>query len=155
MVKKKLLLPNRLRQLPPTGFSWIDRRFVHDGLLAGLEPPQALLYYFLATVGDAQGLSFWGDSATARLLHCSTATLVGARDRLRAADLIAYGHPLYQVLSLPSAPPLPRHTASPAEATSARALPATRKRGGVLNGPSLFLDALAALQPHPEQEVRR
>jgi hypothetical protein len=147
MVEKKLLLPDRLRQIPSTGYSWLDRRFVREGFLATLEPSVALLYFFLSTVGDAQGLSFWGDSAIARLLRCTSGIVVGARDRLRAADLVAYRHPLYQILSLPPVAP-PASTAPPG------VLPAPRKRGGVLTGSPLFVAAVASLHPQPTHEVR-
>ncbi len=157
MVEKKLLLPDRLRQIPSTGYSWFDRRFVREGFLATLDPSEALLYFFLSTVGDAQGLSFWGDSTIARLLRCTTGIVVGARDRLRAADLVAYRHPLYQVLSLPGSPPRSRATTppvAPPASTAPGVLPASRKRGGVLTGSPLFVAAVASLHPQPTHEVR-
>jgi hypothetical protein len=58
------------------------------------------LYLFLVTVADAQGLSYYSDAKTARVLNMVESTLAVARRELCRAGLIAYQHPLYQVLSL-------------------------------------------------------
>lgn len=78
--------------------------------------PQALaLYLFLCTVADAQGASYYSDSATGKLLAFSSAQLREARSELIAAGLIAHQAPFYQVLSLepiynapPASTPPPR-----------------------------------------------
>lgn len=100
MIEKKPILPERVRKIA-AGFSWIDRRIVRDGHLAALDATPSLLYYFLATVADVQGLSFWADPTVAKLLKLPVAHVVGARDQLVRQDLVAYRYPLYQVLSLP------------------------------------------------------
>ena len=100
MIEKKLILPDRVRKIP-AGFGWTDRRFLHDGHLASLDSPAILLYYFLTTVGDVQGLSFWADPRVSTLLKLPLGQVVGSRDRLVEHDLIAFRHPIYQVLSLP------------------------------------------------------
>lgn len=142
MVEKRLLLPSRLRCIS-AGFGWVDRRFLRAGIVRHLDPPSLLLYYFLTTVADAEGLSFWSDPKAAAILHLPVGHLVGARSRLVAHDLVAYREPLYQVLSLPEmdAPNL-----LPAQAP-ARRLPEPHRRGATLTGPSLFVRAIAPLRP--------
>lgn len=101
MTHKRVLVANRLRQPPGTGFSWVDRRFVHDWI-PKLSSDATLLYYFLATVADKQGLSYFRDESIACRLRWRLATLLAARDELIRLDLIAHEPPLTQVLSLPS-----------------------------------------------------
>ena len=111
MKTKRLLCPERLRQVPRQ-FSWIDQRLVREGHIARCTPQALALYLFLVTVGDAEGLSYYSDAKTARLLSLSASELREARASLLRADLIAYEAPFYQVLSLqaPSAKqePAPR-----------------------------------------------
>ena len=102
MITKRLLCPERLRQVPPQ-FSWIDQRLVRDGHLGRCSPPALALYLLLVTVADAQGLSYYSDPKAARLLSLSAGELRQARAHLLQAGLIAYEPPLYQVLSLPPA----------------------------------------------------
>lgn len=101
MTHKRVLVTNRLRQPPSTGFSWVDRSFVHDWI-PKLSSDATLLYYFLATVADKQGLSYFRDESIAGRLRWRLATLLEARDELIRLDLIAHEPPLTQVLSLPS-----------------------------------------------------
>ncbi len=103
-VAKRLLRPDRRRTPPAQGFSWIDRRLVRDRFLAGLSGPEALLYFFLVTVSDQEGLSFHGDQKTASLLKLTLNGLDQARRGLEHKDLICFRAPLYQVLSLPDSP---------------------------------------------------
>jgi hypothetical protein len=103
MIQKRVLVARRVRRPPSTGWSWTDRRFVREQ--ASLLSREAmLLYFFLAAVCDGQGVSFYGDAATAALLRMPLDTLVRARDELLAQDLIAWEAPLTQVLSLPTRP---------------------------------------------------
>jgi hypothetical protein len=68
MIQKRVLVARRVRRPPSTGWSWTDRRFVRDQ--ASLLSREAmLLYFFLAAVCDGQGVSFYGDAATAALLR--------------------------------------------------------------------------------------
>ena len=99
-VKKELIDPERVRLIPPGGFSWIDRRFVREGFIGPLPPEAILLYFFLATVADALGLSFYADPTISTLLKLDPEELSQARTRLVDAELILYHYPLYQVLPL-------------------------------------------------------
>jgi len=58
------------------------------------------LYLFLVTVADADGLSWYSDSALCGLLSWTATQLQGARAELVNAELVAYRKPLYQVLDL-------------------------------------------------------
>jgi hypothetical protein len=106
MIKKRLILPDRVRRLP-AHWSWIDHRLVRDQHLGRCEPPAWTLYLFLVTVGDAQGLSYYSEGAIARLLPLDRSELAAARSSLIQAGLIAYAQPLYQVLDLAPAPVAP------------------------------------------------
>lgn len=112
MMNKKILRPERLRQVPAQ-FSWVDQRLVRDNLLRHADPAAWALYLVLVTVADAQGLSYYSDATLSRLLKMEVVQLARCRQQLVAADLLAYQKPLYQVLALPlaqavSAPPAPR-----------------------------------------------
>lgn len=108
-VQKQPIDPARIRSIPQEGFSWIDRRFVREGFIEPLGPESILLYFFLAAVADARGLSFYADPTISRLLKFSAEELSQARSRLTAAELALYRYPLYQVLPLPpEAPPVVR-----------------------------------------------
>jgi hypothetical protein len=56
MIIKRVLRPDRLRQIPPS-FSWVDHRLVRHNYVARCDPSGLALYLFLVTVADAQGLS--------------------------------------------------------------------------------------------------
>lgn len=99
--EKKPISSTRIRTVPASGFSWVDRRFVRDGFVEHLPPEAILLYFFLVAVGDAQGLSFYAEPTISKILKLDHEDLVQARARLVDADLILYRYPLYQVLSLP------------------------------------------------------
>ncbi len=96
---KRLLCPQRRRKLP-SGFSWIDHRLVRDSHIEKCGPKALALYLFLVTVGDAEGLSYYGDEAIGRRLHLDGGDLAFARGELVEAGLIAWERPLYQVLDL-------------------------------------------------------
>ena len=100
MPPKPVLVPARLRRPPPTGWSWVDRRFVREHM-ADLSREAVLLYFFLAAVADKHGLSFYGDGTLAALLRMTVPTLIEVRDELLARDLIAHEVRFTQVLSLP------------------------------------------------------
>jgi hypothetical protein len=105
MPHKRVLRPDRLRRVP-TQFSWLDQRLVSERHCERCDAPALALYLVLATVADAQGVSYYGEASLARLLSMPAARLLQARSDLIRLDLIAYERPLYQVLSLdpPSAP---------------------------------------------------
>jgi hypothetical protein len=99
MIKKQVLLPDRVRRPPAEGWSWIDRRFLRDHA-ARLSHDAILLYFFLVAVSDKHGLSFYRDATIAVRLRMSEQDVVGAREELVTEDLVAYRAPLTQVLSL-------------------------------------------------------
>jgi hypothetical protein len=102
MLHKKILRPDRLRQVPAQ-FSWVDQRLVRDNFLHHADAAAWALYLVLVTVADAQGLSYYSDATLSRLLRMEPLQLAGCRQQLIAADLVAYQKPLYQVLALPPA----------------------------------------------------
>ena len=102
MMTKKILRPDRLRQVPAQ-FSWIDQRLVRENFLRYADPAAWALYLVLVTVADAQGLSYYSDATLSRLLKLDPLQLAQARQQLVRADLVAYQKPLAQVLALPVA----------------------------------------------------
>jgi hypothetical protein len=99
MIHKQVLLPDRVRRPPATGWSWIDRRFLRERA-PRLTHEAILLYFFLAAVSDKDGLSFYSDASIAVRLRMTEVAVVAARDELVMEDLVAYRAPLAQVLSL-------------------------------------------------------
>ena len=102
MIKKRVLVANRVRRPPAEGFSWIDRRFVRD-YAERLSGDAVMLYFFLAAVSDQHGLSFYSDGSMAARLRMREESIVAAREELLIHDLVAHQPPLTQVLSLPPA----------------------------------------------------
>jgi hypothetical protein len=102
MIRKRILVPDRVRRPPREGFSWIDRRFLHE-FASRLSHDAIVLYLFLAAVSDKHGLSFYRDTSVAVRLRWREEAVVVARDELITHDLVAFQHPLTQVLSLPRA----------------------------------------------------
>lgn len=102
--RKRLLCPQQRRGKPPSGFSWVDHRLVRDSHIEKCGPKALALYLFLVTVGDAEGLSYYGDEAISRRLHLGGGELAPARQELVRAGLIAWERPLYQVLDLGRGP---------------------------------------------------
>jgi hypothetical protein len=100
MISKRILVPDRLRRPPATGWSWMDGRFVREHM-DHLSRDAVLLYFFLSAVADVNGLSYYGDGTLAARLRMPMPSLLQARDELLDHDLIAYESPLTQVLTLP------------------------------------------------------
>jgi hypothetical protein len=103
-VRKQLLDPSRVRTIPGAGFSWIDRRFIRDGFADTLSGPELLLYWFLCSVSDGQGLSYYGERRTCQILKLIPPSLDRAQRGLIRRQLVCYRAPLYQVLALPEDP---------------------------------------------------
>jgi len=101
MIQKHLLVPQRLRRPPATGWSWVDRRFLREHG-DHLSRDAILLYLVLAAVADRHGLSFYSDNTLSSRLRLSVSALAQAREELLGRDLIAQQLPLVQVLSLPT-----------------------------------------------------
>ena len=81
MIQKRILVPERLRRPPATGWSWVDRRFLREhGDYLSREA--ILLYLFLAAVADRHGLSFYSDHTLTSRLRLSPAVLEKARQEL-------------------------------------------------------------------------
>ena len=99
MVSKVPIVAQRIRKVP-RHFSWIDHRLVRDRHIENCSHPAASLYLFLVTVGDAQGLSYYGDKSMIKYLCMDQKALDDARANLINIGLIAWQKPLYQVLSL-------------------------------------------------------
>jgi hypothetical protein len=97
------LVPQRRRRIPPQ-FSWVDHRLVRDRHIDGHSAEALALYLFLVTVADADGLSWYSETALCRALSWDPPRLAQARAELREAGLIAYRKPVYQVLDLSPAP---------------------------------------------------
>ena len=101
MIEKSILVAERLRRPPPTGWSWLDRRFLREhGDYLSREA--VLLYLFLVAVADRHGLSFYSDPTLTCRLRLAQPALEKAREELLDRDLIAHQLPLVQVLSLPA-----------------------------------------------------
>ena len=101
MIEKRILVAERLRRPPATGWSWVDRRFLREhGDYLSREA--MLLYLVLTAVADRHGLSFYSDTTLACRLRLSQSVLAQAREELLNHDLIAHELPLVQVLSLPT-----------------------------------------------------
>jgi hypothetical protein len=103
MITKKILNPDRIRQIRG-GFSFIPHRFLTDGFLKSLNPPELLLYIFLVLATDRYGLSFYSYDRICSLLHMTAEQYIQARDGLVKKDLIAFNGTLFQVLELPATP---------------------------------------------------
>lgn len=101
MIQKHILVPERLRRPPATGWSWLDRRFLREHG-DSLSREAVLLYLFLAAVADRHGLSFYSDNTLTGRLRLAQHALEQARQELLERDLIAHQLPLVQVLSLPT-----------------------------------------------------
>jgi len=99
MVSKVPIVAQRIRKVP-RHFSWIDHRLVRDRHIENCSHAATTLYLFLVTVGDAKGLSYYGDISITQRLSMDQSTLNEARANLIRAGLIAWKKPLYQVLSL-------------------------------------------------------
>ena len=105
-IKKRVLCPERLRKVPAQ-FSWVDQRLVRQRYLERCDHAALALYLVLVTVADAEGLSYYSDASLERMLRLDHAGLSAARSALVQAGLAVYQKPLYQVLALESAAPLP------------------------------------------------
>jgi hypothetical protein len=112
MIRKRILVSQRLRRPPASGWSWVDRGFLREHA-EHLSREAVLLYFFLSAAADRHGLSFYSDGVTAALLRLTAPAVSAAREELLARDLVAYEPPLTQVLSLPVS--AARRTAAPGQ----------------------------------------
>src|ERR1700730_17970727 len=100
-IQQRILVAERLRRPPATGWSWVDRRFLREHG-DHLSREAMLLYLFLAAVADRHGLSFYSNATLTSRLRLAQPVLEQARQELLQRDLLAQQLPLVQVLSLPT-----------------------------------------------------
>jgi hypothetical protein len=99
VIVKKPVSPGRIRKVPKS-FSWIDHRLVRNGYIERCSHAAGILYLFLVCVGDAKGLSYYGDQSLMKKLSMDQHTFENARADLIRIGLVAWHNPLYQVLCL-------------------------------------------------------
>ena len=73
---------------------------VREGYIEQISHPSGILYLFLLTVSDAQGLSYYSGPTICKRLKMDQTTLNQSRDELIRLALVAYKRPLYQILAL-------------------------------------------------------
>ena len=122
MILKRPPLPHRLRSLPPRGFGWIDHRFLRDGYLNRASLEALALYCLLVCASDSQGLSYYSAKRLCALLVMEEASLLRSRRELIELGVLAYQKPIYQLLSLESAPP-PNASAAPRHGSPQKSVP--------------------------------
>ena len=98
---KEVICRDRIRCIRG-GFGWVDHRFVRDRYIQRCSTTALAVYLFLILVSDADGVSYWGESAMCDRLRIGKAELNHARAELEALELIAYEKPIWQVLQLPA-----------------------------------------------------
>jgi hypothetical protein len=74
---------------------------VFGGPFASLSQHELLLYYFLITVADRHGVSFYDYERICQLLKMEIDAYLLARNRLCERSLVACQNGIFQVLSLP------------------------------------------------------
>jgi hypothetical protein len=94
------IVPDRRRNIRQCTFGWIDHDFLHRGFLGRLAQEELLLYYFLITVADRNGVSFYDYERICQLLKMEVDDYVRARNR-SWSSLIAYHDGIFQVLARP------------------------------------------------------
>ena len=159
MIEKRILVPQRLRRPPATGWSWVDRRFLREHG-DHLSREAILLYLFLAAVADQHGLSFYSDNTLSSRLRLPLPALEKARQELLERDLIAYQLPLVQVLSVAS-PRIRRRTEaaplsveSDAASGSGKSLPSALSPNSSIKSQLPFQERIAMERQHRVQEPR-
>jgi hypothetical protein len=113
MSNSKTILPDRIRNIRHCTFGWVDHNFLHRGFLVRLSQEELRLYYFLITVADRNGVSFYDYERICQLLKLKLDDYLRARDRLCQHSLIAYHDGIFQVLSLPEERAVKATAASP------------------------------------------
>lgn len=114
--------PERVRNIRACTFGWIDHNFLHRGFLARLSQEELLLYFFLVTVADRNGVSFYDYERICTLLKLPVDDYVRARNLLCERGLLAYRDGLFQVLALPAPVQAPTPNAPPRNASEFQTL---------------------------------
>ena len=99
-MKPKAIDVTRIRRLPRS-YSWVDHRFVTERHIDTMEPDEILLYYFLVTVGNKEGVSYYSPERMVDILKIDVTRQKQARRGLERKDYIAYREGVFQVLELP------------------------------------------------------
>ncbi|MDQ3223844.1 MAG: hypothetical protein M3Q75_10305 [Gemmatimonadota bacterium] len=158
MILKRPPLPRRLRSLPSRGFGWIDHRFLRDGYLSRASPEALALYCLLVCASDQQGLSYYSQERLCALLLSEEAALLRSRRELIELGLLAYQKPIYQLLSLESAPAgapaPPRHSSLQKSAPTRSAAPPPPSPPPSLPPPAPAAAALPGLNLRAMVEAR-
>ena len=102
MNNKKSIRSDRSRNIRQCTFGWIDHNFLHYGFLNRLSQHELLLYYFLITVADRNGVSFYDYERICQFLKLELDEYIQARNTLCDRSLIAVENGVFQVLSLPT-----------------------------------------------------
>lgn len=96
---KTAVIRDRIRRVP-SGFGWVDHRVVREHYVERCSHGALALYLFLVTVSDGDGVSWWSERSLSSRLGMDIDRLRQSRAELEAADLVAYEHPVWQVLEL-------------------------------------------------------
>ena len=99
------IVPDKVRSIP-NSFSWIDRRIVTDHFLHYLNKEEISLYFFLVTVSNRHGMSFYSFKKIGHALGMGEREIRSAIISLKELKLIAFNYPFFQVLTLPERPVL-------------------------------------------------
>ena len=102
MKQKRPIVKDRIRNIRQCTFGWVDHNFLHRGFLNRLSQEELLLYYFLITVADHNGVSFYDYERICQFLKLELDDYLTARNRLCQRSLIAFEEGVFQVLSLPA-----------------------------------------------------
>jgi len=133
MIEKNIPMPDRIRRIP-SGFGWVDHRFVREGHVRMLSRESLVLYLFLVTVADGNGISWYSDEKLCQLTGLTAQELADARKQLAGRSLAAYRRPVYQVLDLPSSDTvLPVSASVMEESMGTMRLGGPRSVGDILN----------------------
>ncbi len=90
---------DRIRKVP-SGFGWVDHRVVREHYVERCSHGALALYLFLVVVSDGDGVSWWSERSLSGRLGMDIDRLRQTRSELEAADLVAYEHPVWQVLEI-------------------------------------------------------
>jgi hypothetical protein len=82
-------------------FSRIEHRFINGRYIDLLDPREILVYFFLVTVGDSNGVSYYSRERMAGILKTSVESIEMAIGGLEEKEFIACRRGIYQVLDLP------------------------------------------------------
>ena len=99
--RPKPIDPGRIRQIRGS-FSCIEHRFINARLIDLMQTEEILLYFFLTTVGNVDGISFYSSERMAGILKITVPGIEKYRQSLIRKGFIAYRKGVYQVLDLPN-----------------------------------------------------